>query len=164
MTEASELCPCGSQGAYDNCCGPVIEGVRKAETAEQLMRSRYSAYTRGIMPYLYESTHPSHRKGYDHEGTKEWAANSEWHGLEIIATRGGGAADAIGEVEFKACYSGDGVDHIHHEVGRFRKMDDIWYFTDGRMVGLMPLHVEKIGRNEPCRCGSGKKYKKCCGA
>jgi SWIM/SEC-C metal-binding protein len=27
----------------------------------------------------------------------------------------------------------------------------------------LPVHVEKIGRNDPCNCGSGKKYKKCCG-
>jgi SEC-C motif-containing protein len=49
-------------------------------------------------------------------------------------------------------------------MGRFRKKDGSWYFTDGKMVGQMPLHVEKIGRNDPCTCGSGKKFKKCCGA
>lgn len=164
MAETSELCPCGSQNAYDACCGPVIAGDRHAETAEQLMRSRYTAYTRGIMPYLYESTHPDRRQGYDHDGTREWAANSQWHGLEIIGSRGGGPGDTAGEVEFKACYSGEGSEYVHHEVGRFRKKEGLWYFTDGKMVGQMPIHVEKIGRNDPCRCGSGKKFKKCCGA
>lgn len=32
-----------------------------------------------------------------------------------------------------------------------------------RATGNQPVHVVKIGRNEPCPCGSGKKYKKCCG-
>ena len=32
-----------------------------------------------------------------------------------------------------------------------------------RGEGNQPVHVIKIGRNEPCPCGSGKKYKKCCG-
>lgn len=164
MTGTPEICPCGSQNPYDDCCRPLIDGAGKAETAEQLMRSRYTAYTKGIIPYLYESTHPGQRQGYDHDGTREWAVNSEWHGLEIVSTRGGGPDEAMGEVEFKARYSGDGVEYVHHEVGRFRKMDGEWYFTEGKMVGQMPLHVEKVGRNEPCRCGSGKKFKKCCGA
>jgi SEC-C motif-containing protein len=164
MAKKAELCPCGSQASFKSCCEPLIKGTSKAETAEQLMRSRYAAYTKGAMHYLFETTHPDHRKGYDHDGTKEWAENSDWQGLEIISTRGGSAEESLGEVEFTAKYAGEAGEHIHHEIGRFRKSDGIWYFTDGKMAGQMPIHAEKIGRNDPCRCGSGKKYKKCCGA
>lgn len=164
MAKKAELCPCGSQVSYKSCCEPLIIGKTHPETAEQLMRSRYSAYTKGAMTYLYETTHPSHRGGYDHDGTKEWAENSDWQGLEIVNTKGGSPEDTVGEVEFKARYVGGDVEHVHHEIGRFRKSDDKWYFTEGKMAGQMPLHVEKIGRNDPCRCGSGKKFKKCCGA
>lgn len=164
MTQTQELCPCCSQLAYDACCGPLISGAARAETAEQLMRSRYSAYVKGEMGYLFETTHPDGRKGYDHDGTKEWSENSEWQKLEILAVRGGAAGDQVGEVEFKAYYEGKGAQHIHHEVGVFRKLEDVWFFTDGKIVGNVPIRSTKVGRNEPCTCGSGKKYKKCCGA
>lgn len=163
MAQNAELCPCGSQAAFNSCCEPLITGSSKAETAEQLMRSRYAAYTKGAMNYLFETTHPDHRTGYDHDGTKEWAENSDWQGLKIIATKGGGIGETTGEVEFTATYVGESGEHVHHEISRFRKSDGTWYFTDGKMAGQMPLHVEKIGRNDPCSCGSGKKYKKCCG-
>jgi len=164
MTDTTRLCPCGSAEQYDACCEPFVTGASKAATAEQLMRSRYTAYTKGAMKYLYETSHPDNRAGYDHDGTKEWAENSDWQGLEIISVKGGEVADSMGEVEFKARYVGEGGEHVHHEIGRFRKSAGTWYFTDGRMAGQMPLHVEKIGRNDPCSCGSGKKFKKCCGA
>jgi SEC-C motif-containing protein len=163
MTETTDLCPCGSQSTYDACCAPLITGTVKPETAEQLMRSRYTAYAKGAIPYLYDTTHPSHRQGYDHDGTQEWAENTDWQGLEVISTNGGGPDDSIGEVEFKALYVGEGLKRVHHEVGRFRKADGIWYFTDGKMVGRMPIKSDKVGRNDPCPCGSGSKYKKCCG-
>ncbi len=163
MTQTIDLCPCGSQSTYDACCAPLIAGTVKAETAEQLMRSRYSAYVKGAIPYLYDTTHPDHRQGYDHDGTKEWAESTDWQGLEVISTKGGGLDESIGEVEFKAVYVGEGLERVHHEIGRFRKTDGIWYFIDGKMVGRMPIKSDKVGRNDPCPCGSGSKHKKCCG-
>jgi SEC-C motif domain protein len=76
-----ELCPCGTGLAYSECCEPIIKGQRPAGTAEALMRSRYSAYVKVETDYIFESTHPKHREGYDHIGTKEWAEKAEWHGL-----------------------------------------------------------------------------------
>lgn len=159
-----EACPCGSSESYSRCCQPVISGQRPAETAEQLMRSRYSAYAKAEVDYIFETTHPDHRKGYDHQGTKEWAENSEWEGLEIVGVTNGGPDDATGEVEFVATYRENGAQKVHHELAHFRKDEGRWLFTDGRMVTHRPIVSNKIGRNEPCTCGSGKKYKKCCGA
>jgi SEC-C motif-containing protein len=127
------------------------------------MRARYSAYVFANMDFIFESTHSDHRQGYDHAGTKEWAETAEWQGLEIIDTKNGGVDDSVGEVEFIARFAEKGNDREHHEAGQFKKKEGLWYFTDGKMVSPKPVTVVKIGRNDPCTCGSGIKYKKCCG-
>lgn len=158
------LCPCGSASTYAACCEPIIKGTRPAETAEQLMRARYSAYVNTEMEFVFASTHPEHRQGYDHEGTKAWAENSEWLGLQILSTSKGTKDDTHGEVEFVARFKEQGgVPRSHHEQGQFEKLDGRWYFTEGVMAKPMPIISNKIGRNDPCNCGSGLKYKKCCG-
>lgn len=156
-------CPCGSGEAYADCCKPIIGGDRPAETAEKLMRARYTAYTKAETDFVFETTHPDHRKGYDHAGTKDWAEKSEWLGLEIVETRLGGQDDTTGEVEFIARFREDGILSTHHELGHFERKDGAWYFTNGEMVKPKPAVSSKVGRNEPCPCGSGLKYKKCCG-
>lgn len=158
-------CPCGSATDYAACCETIIKGVRPAATAEQLMRARYAAYAMTEMDFIFASTHPDHRQGYDHEGTRTWAENSEWLGLTILNTVKGTAQDSAGEVEFIARFreKGGSQDHEHHEHGQFVKQDGNWYFTDGVMAKAKPLVSAKIGRNEPCPCGSGHKFKKCCG-
>lgn len=157
------ICPCGSGTPYSECCEQIISGGQSAVTAEQLMRARYSAYVFAEMDFIFESTHPDHRQGYDHAGTKEWAETAEWQGLEIIGTNRGGADDSVGEVEFIARFIEKGESREHHEAGQFKRKDGRWYFTEGQMVRPKPLTVTRIGRNDPCSCGSGTKYKKCCG-
>lgn len=156
-------CPCGSSAAYAECCEPVISGAAPAVTAEQLMRARYSAYVGAQMDFIFETTHPDHREGYDHEGTREWAESSEWLGLEIVGTKRGEAGDERGEVEFIARFREKDALREHHENAEFTRQDGRWLFTEGNMVKPKPLIVNKPGRNEPCNCGSGIKYKKCCG-
>lgn len=157
------ICPCGSGNPYSECCKQIISGDRSAETAEQLMRARYSAYVFAEMDFIFESTHPDHRQGYDHAGTKEWAETAEWLGLEIIETNRGEAGDSVGEVEFIARFTEKGESREHHEAGQFKRKDGRWCFTEGRMVRQKPLTAAKVGRNDPCTCGSGLKFKKCCG-
>jgi SEC-C motif-containing protein len=127
------------------------------------MRARYSAYVRAEMDFLFETTHPKHREGYDHKGTREWAESAEWLGLEILETTRGGEGESIGEVEFIARFKDKGMTREHHELASFKREKGNWYFTEGSMVKPKPITVSKIGRNEPCPCGSGAKYKKCCG-
>ena len=157
------ICPCGSEKPYSECCEQIISGGQPAKTAVQLMRARYSAYVFARMDFVFESTHPDHRQGYDHAGTKEWAETAEWQGLEIVDTIKGEADDSVGEVEFIARFIEKGDNREHHEAGQFKRKDGNWYFTEGKMVRPKPLTVTKIGRNDPCTCGSGLKYKKCCG-
>lgn len=159
-----EVCPCGSPAAYDSCCRPLIQGERQALTAEQLMRSRYSAYVKQEMPYIFASLHPDHRTDYDEKNTRAWAERAQWHGITIMNTVKGGAEDTEGQVEFTVSYTENGFRQEHHELSSFKKKDGTWYFTGGK---TMPKPVSratpKTGRNEACPCGSGKKFKKCCG-
>jgi len=161
----TELCPCGSGRSYDDCCMPCITGASPAVTPEQLMRSRYTAYVKGACDYLFETTHPDHRANYDHKGTEEWSRNARWLGLEIISAEGGVGEDTTATVEFIARYRERGIERQHHEQGHFLKDGGRWYFTEGEMVKNRPIvrTMPKIGRNDPCSCGSGLKYKKCCG-
>ena len=159
-------CPCGSGLTYEECCHPLIRGECAASTAEQLMRSRYSAYVEKEIPYLRTSLHPDHRKDYDEKSSREWAESAEWHSLRIIETVGGGPDEDEGEVEFVVAFSQRGVRQEHHERSRFARKGGKWYFVSGEEVRQKPVvrAAPKVGRNEPCACGSGKKHKKCCGA
>ena len=106
-----------------------------------------------------------HRRWFDENASKAWSAAAEWHGLEIISTEKGGPKDKEGIVEFRALYTANGEFCNHHEVSKFVRQGKEWKFADGELVGETPTVREepKIGRNDPCPCGSGKKYKKCCG-
>jgi len=157
-----ETCPCQSGKAFADCCGPYLSGEKAAPTPEALMRSRYSAFATGNIDYLEESLLPGTRGDFDREAAAEWARSSEWTGLHIRSTTGGGEGDTKGDVEFVALFRQNGQDRVHHETGSFEKQDGRWYYVDG-VSGTRPRRVEKVGRNEPCPCGSGKKYKKCCG-
>jgi SEC-C motif-containing protein len=158
-------CPCGSGKPYEVCCGPLHAGAEKAQTAEALMRSRFSAYVKRQYPYLGESLHPDHRHDYDPIATQRWADESDWLSLEIVNVANGGEQDDEGQVEFIATYREKGVIHPHHEQGNFRRHEGVWYYVDGKLVpqATQRLEAPKVGRNDPCPCGSGKKYKKCCG-
>jgi SEC-C motif-containing protein len=129
------------------------------------MRSRYSAYVRQDVAYLIDSHDPQTRDVIDEPGLRKWAARSEWLGLQIVATEAGAATDGSGQVEFVARFRDDrGVEHRHHERSQFVRRDGRWYFHDGEVQREPPVArtTPKIGRNDPCPCGSGKKYKKCC--
>lgn len=150
---------------YADCCEGIINGTRKAATAEELMRSRYAAYAKVEIDHIINSTHSSQRESNDRDEIRKWAEKSTWSGLEIVRTEAGTADDSEGIVEFIARYSDRGVNLEHHEVAEFRKENGDWFFYDGKMVPQAPYvrSGDKVGRNDPCPCGSGKKYKKCCG-
>ena len=129
------------------------------------MRSRYSAYVKKEVGYIFTSLHPDHRADYDEKSTRAWAESAEWHKLEIMKTTRGGPEDNDGQVEFTATYTENNAKKEHHELATFKKAGGTWYFATGKplppkqIVRAMP----KAGRNDPCSCGSGKKSKKCCG-
>ena len=160
-----EACPCKSGKNFGECCGPIIAGTAKAETAEALMRARYSSYVTGDIDFLKSSATKAVQEEFDEQASKAWSAAAQWHGLEILRCEDGQKGDKKGVVEFRALYTANGEFCNHHEVSSFVKEADGWKFEDGELVGETPIVREepKIGRNDPCPCGSGKKYKKCCG-
>lgn len=173
-------CYCQSNMSFSECCEPFLTGQKKAPTAEKLMRARYSAYSTANIDFLKTTLAPESRHDFDPATTKRWAQSAKWKGLKIIATTKGLEADKTGTVEFIATYEQDGEGLDHHEVSQFRKSDaGEWFFVDGdahthregedhhhqhQKPQTVVRESAKIGRNDPCTCGSGRKYKKCCGA
>jgi SEC-C motif-containing protein len=159
-----ETCPCGLEQSYEECCGALISGAKQAETAEQLMRSRYSAYAKVEMEYVRDTTHPDVVGEFDMKDSTRWAESSNWQSLEIVETEKGGTDDETGIVEFVATYEQKGKYHKHHERSTFKKVDGKWFFEDGH--GVKPKQFirkeSKVRPNDPCPCGSGRKHKKCC--
>jgi SEC-C motif-containing protein len=157
------LCPCGSQQHYQDCCQPFHTGASTAKTAEQLMRSRYSAFVKKLATYLLDT----HQHSTDTRAQlAETFAHTQWTKLEIVSVEKGSEQDCEGRVEFIASYrSPEGTGQLH-ENSRFVKENSRWLYVDREMKhqpegpDKQPA-MEKIGRNDPCWCGSGKKSKKC---
>ena len=163
-------CPCGSSLALTECCGPIIAGS-PAPSAEAMMRARYTAYTQHNIEFIMASTHPDGRADSDIDAMRAWAETADWQSLEVLQVEAGTNQDRKGLVEFKAHYLIGGVKHHHHEVSGFVNSDAGWQFRDGEVLHAGPseklkpvVNELKIGRNDPCHCGSGKKFKKCHGA
>ncbi|MEJ2455030.1 MAG: YchJ family metal-binding protein [Candidatus Thiodiazotropha sp.] len=159
-------CCCGSGLEFDQCCGAILSGARKADSAEALMRARYAAFVTGQVDFLHQSLHPQHRQDHDIAATRRWAEKAQWMGLQVVEAKTAGDGDDEAIVEFIATYKEDGIVKPHHEISRFSKQDGEWFYVDGRLVipKTATRDQPKVGRNDPCPCGSGKKYKKCCGA
>ncbi len=158
-----ELCPCASKKHYQECCEPYIIGKKQAETAEIQMRARYTAHTKVDIKFIMNTIHPSRADEHSEKDIKDWAKNTKWDKLEIISTEAGKENDNEGKVEFVAYYWENQSRLRHHELSIFKKEDGKWLFKEAQ-TPKKPIPVkQKVGRNEPCPCGSGKKYKKCCG-
>lgn len=159
----TQSCPCGNGVDVSKCCLPFISGKKEAAQAEELLRARYTAFTRGDVDFIM-STHHSKTRGEIKRGEiEEWSKNSTWHGLEVREIKGGGEKDEQGQIKFCARYEADGKKHEHWELSLFEKEGGKWRFLDAASAGPYVREEPKLGRNDPCKCGSGKKYKKCCG-
>jgi SEC-C motif domain protein len=123
-------CPCGTGLPYAGCCGRLHDGTAAAATAEQLMRSRYSAFAVGDAGYLLATWHPSTRP-------RDLALDDavRWTGLEVLATSGGRLLDAEGTVEFRASYRAGNRSGAQHERSRFVREDGRWRYLDGVSLG-----------------------------
>ncbi len=171
------LCPCrvsptltflSQPIAYSDCCQPYHDNLLndeatmiRAETAERLMRSRYSAFVLVKPEYIVKTTVPAQQNLLDIKSIENWAQQTPWAGLEIVEhTPKLGKRHA--QVEFKAYYAAqEGAHAAHHERSRFVKIkdkanNDTWYFLD-------PTVAMNISQKQPCLCGSGEKFKRCCG-
>ena len=154
MTALLDLaCPCQSNKSYEDCCGRFHTHAQFPETAEQLMRSRYTAYVLKNVPYIVDTTVPSQQALLNVQAIQAWAENTQWLGLQILKTET--LSKFQSAVEFHAVFQGEEGEQTHHERSIFVKIDGRWYFVDP----TVPLPTMK----QPCVCGSGKKFKHCCG-
>ncbi len=124
----TQTCPCGSNNAYLNCCGAFISGARRPETPEQLMRSRYTAYTQANIDYISRTMKGPAMVGFDPEAARAWAEGNAWLRLDVLNASVKGTT---GFVEFAAHYAYQNKDHIIHERSEFRLEDGQWYYTRG---------------------------------
>ena len=185
MSISLPICPCQINPSSDDisapllyqyCCQPYHDGLlnketdkddgAKPDTAERLMRTRYSAFVLVIPEYIVKTTLPAQQNLLDIQAIESWAKETDWAGLEII-THTPKLGKRHAQVEFKAYFnSSDNKDdglQAHHELSAFVKVTDKtnnnaqWYFLD-------PTVEMTVTQKQPCICGSGEKFKRCCGA
>lgn len=151
----SNACLCGSQQNYKNCCEPLLSGDKQADTPEQLMRSRFTAYAQKNAKYIYQTYASEKQAENPVKEIKEFATSCRFISLSVIDTNNDGDR---GVVEFKANYFYQNLYCELHERSQFIKEQDQWRYLDGI---IFPVADIKVGRNDDCPCGSNKKYKKC---
>lgn len=137
---------------------PFIEGTRKPETAEQLMRSRYCAYASNHINYLYKTYAKASQLTNSLTDIQEWAEQTRWLTLEVV--KHDDTQANYHYVEFIAKYLVNNEVWLMHEISRFIKEDNHWRYLDGDVKEHQ--HISTINRNEACPCLSGKKFKRCC--
>ncbi|TAN56857.1 MAG: hypothetical protein EPN26_03255 [Rhodospirillales bacterium] len=157
------LCPCTSGHDFADCCGPVLGGA-PALSPESLMRARYTAFVSGDIEFLERTLAPEAKADFDRHAVETAMKGVEGLGFEV-RSQDGGADGLEGTVEYVARFKSNGQNLAHHERAKFRCENGAWLYAEGEVNPKEPpRHVEKVGRNDPCPCGSGKKFKKCCGA
>ncbi|NIY46743.1 YchJ family protein [Cedecea colo] len=150
----AQLCPCGSGLEYSLCCQPYLRGDSLPMTPAQLMRSRYCAYVMQDAEYLLATWHPEARHETLRADISASFTGTQWLGLTIFEEANGLSSNE-GYVSFVARFADQGRESAVIERSRFLKESGRWYYIDGTRP--------QLGRNDPCPCGSGKKFKKCCG-
>ena len=155
MINPTILCPCQSGKSYTDCCQPFHLHQMIPDSAEKLMRSRYTAYTQVNIPYIVETTVPAQQPLLDQQAMQLWGDETDWAGLKIISHQPF-VSKIHSWVEFKAFFNIENGIDAHHERSLFVLISGRWYFVDP----TVPLPSQK----QPCVCGSGKKFKHCCWA
>ena len=134
------------------------------------MRSRYSAYAQANIAYIQKSMCGKAAEGFEPTSAKQWAESVTWLGLTVKQSYLSETNPELAYVEFVAGFKDEmGIEQEITELSEFRKINDQWYYVDGKTsaksmnsVYTSDTLMPKIGRNDPCPCGSGKKFKKCC--
>ncbi len=150
------LCPCDRSLPFEDCCAPLLAGRKLPERAVDLMRSRYCAFALGLVEYLLQSWHPSTRP-VDLDLSDD---PTVWESLEILEYTKGSQQDQRGTVEFRARYRQGIQSGAMQELSYFRREAGRWLYVRGEIRTEGPSSPP--GRNAPCPCGSGLKYKRCC--
>lgn len=158
--ERGQPCPCGGGGLFEICCEPVLTGARTAATAEELMRARFTAHVAHDFKFLHESYQGTAGRPYQPDPAEP---TTGWTKLVVHAHEPGTNADTA-YVDFSAYGIEKDQEVVLHEKAEFHRVGGRWLYTRAVRLGPAPFKsaAPKVGRNDPCPCGSGKKYKHCC--
>lgn len=121
-------CYCGNNITYLECCEKIHRDIHLAVTAEQLMRSRYSAFVLANGDYLMQSHHRSTRPIKEKKSIIKWAKSVQWIKLEVLETSKGKPEDTEGSVTFNAYFYGKGNVEVIHEKSAFIKENNHWTY------------------------------------
>jgi SEC-C motif-containing protein len=161
VARVGHLCPCDSGKNFELCCQLLLSGHDRPATAEALMRSRFTAHVVNDYAYLHRTHRPTANVPYLEE-TGDADDSVKWTKL-VVHSHEPGASPDNAFVEFSAFFTDEAGDHVIHEKSEFHRDNGQWLYTRVARTGPAPFKaVAKPGRNEPCLCGSGKKYKHCC--
>jgi len=158
--EPTSPCPCGSGKTLGDCCAPIIAGRQPAANAELLMRARFTAHVLHDFKFLHDSHRPTAGKPYVAE---EGEPLMQWTKL-VVHSHETTADPDKSFVDFSAYGIDEGVEKVLQEKAEFLRINGTWLYNREARLGPAPYKAAapKPGRNEPCPCGSGKKYKHCC--
>lgn len=151
-------CECGLNRPFSECCGRFLTDNAKPATAEELLRSRFVAFGMGDFDYIEKT-----QVGELPQEVRERKV-PEWESLQILESVGGGVDDKSGTIDFVAHYHQNGCRN-HRERSKFVRVEGEWSYVQGDIndEGTIKRSAPKVGRNDPCPCGSGSKFKRCCG-
>lgn len=145
------MCYCGNSKSYEQCCQPYHLKSKAPTSAEELMRSRYSAYCLADVQYIFDTYASSKQKDNSLTAIAAFAQACQFIKLEVLDSE-------TDMVEFKAHYIQDEQYYVLHERSNFSLEAGHWRYVDGE---LFPCDVKELSRNSQCPCGSGKKFKRC---
>lgn len=153
-----QTCYCCSGSPFDSCCKPLLDGQKRPANAENLMRSRYSAYKLGLYDYILETYGEIQKGQLSIEQLQDSAQGAVWIGLDVLDFKQISRSQAY--VEFRAFYKEHNQMFQMHEISEFELQQDLWKYTAGQIQE--DSGKIKLSRNAPCPCRSGKKFKQCC--
>lgn len=153
-------CPCGTGKTLAQCCDPIITQQRPAENAEQLMRSRFTAHVARNYEHLHRTYLKTSKEPYVPDPE---VGGTDWTRLVIHSHEPSHKPDTA-FVDFTAYFRENDQEQTLQEKAEFQKIDGTWLYTRAVRQGPPPIRSTqaKVGRNDPCPCGSGKKFKQCC--
>ena len=160
MYELDVHCPCGSGKQFGACCALYINGA-SAPDAQALMRSRYTAYVVGALDHVAATHAPEVRDDFNRAEAERLARICEFQELDIrnVVENGDTA-----QIDFVIRFRRDNKDMMQVELAEFRRESGRWLYAGGKLSSQVSQRtVTRVGRNDACPCGSGKKAKKCCG-
>lgn len=161
LTSGDGPCPCKSGWAYAACCGPVHADIRVARKPEQVVRARYSAQVLGETDFFRESIIREHRTLPQVDEFLGELGHLKYESITVTESTRTGWLQRKATVLCRIYAACRKRVSVHTERIHLKREDHAWRVVTVDLVTHRPETT--VGRNAPCPCGSGRKYKRCCG-